>query len=318
MHASNYGRSDSVELVAAADLSETALNRFAEHHAGVKTYLSSEEMLANEKPDIVSVCTPPAFHNAPALSVARAGCKGLLLEKPMALTLPDADAIINECSRSGVTLAVGHQLRCSPPAATARRLIEAGAIGALERVWGVCHNAPVQTNATHTIDLMRFLAGDKSAIWVMGSMERGEGTLREGIPSEDAAVGLFQFQDGPVALIEAGALKPYRGYHHITVDGSDGQIELSRPDGPALRIRSSATGWSWETPHLVDDLNPVDDLVAAIRNGGEPRSSGSQARATLELILALFESARTLRRIDLPLAIDFNPLDRVYEHPTNG
>nr|MDQ2730679.1 hypothetical protein [Armatimonadota bacterium] len=131
----------------------------------------------------------------------------------------------------------------------------------------------------------------------------------EGIQQEEAAVGLIQFEDGPVALIESGKLSPSRGYHHIYVDGEDGQIELSREDAPPIRVRSRSTGGEWQEPPQDEELNPVNDIVQSLCSGAEICSSGIQGRQTLEAILALFESARTHSRVSLPIPNGDNPLD---------
>ena len=311
MHASNYETSRHAELVATADISAEALERFTSAHPGVAAYTSYREMLEREQLDMVTVCTPASTHLAPSLAVAQSSVKALLIEKPMAMNLRDADAILQACRSGGVKVAVGHQLRYASCYRTARQLIQSGCIGAVERIWGICHSAPLQTNATHTIDLLRFLAGDGSVDWVMGSIAVSSHGVYEGFVQEDAGLGFFQFHDGPVALIESGDLHPNRGYHHIYLDGSDGQMELTRQGAPALVFRSEATGGQWQEPEYLPALNPVDDLCEAVINGTTPCSSGEQGRATLEIILALFESARSHQRVDLPLRNLENPLEQI-------
>jgi len=159
---------------------------------------------------------------------------------------------------------------------------------------------------------MRYLAGDLPVSWVMGSIATDPERHFEGMRQEDAGLGFFQIGDGPIALIETGHLQPTRGYHHIYLDGSEGQMELTRPGGPSLRLRSEATGGVWQSPVLDAELNPVDDLIVAYERRTEPRASGLQGRLTLEVILALFESARLCQRVELPLRTPCNPLQQIF------
>lgn len=317
-HAISYQQCEDTALVAAVDLSPEALQAFVKRHGPLATYTSHTEMLQQARLDIVSVCTPPVAHLNVAVDAAGAGVKAIWLEKPMALDLRGADTILNACESGGVRLAVGHQLRYAARYRTAKGLIESGAVGTVERLWGVCHGSPLQTNATHTIDLLRYLMGDRPIEWVMGAVDISEVRCYEGIWQEEAGVGLLQFAHGPVALIESGGLNPSRGYHHIYVDGVDGQIELSREGAAPIRLRSRSTGGEWQEPPEEEDVNPVSDIVAAIRTGTEICSSGLQGRQTLEAILALFESARTHSRVPLPLPNPENPLDHLIEERAQG
>jgi predicted dehydrogenase len=307
MHADMYKAYDRTEIVTLADISEEHLKKFASDYNVSKIYTDYIQMLETEKPDIVSVCTWPGTHSQITIDAAKRGIKGVLCEKPMGLNLEQADAMIKACEENNTKLAIDHQLRFSGEYVAAKNLLIAGAIGQLFRIHAVCGGGDLKDNATHTVDLMRFIHGDKPIEWVIGQIERTSDLKRYGMDSEQFALGYMKFADNVRGVIEVGD-DTAPGYHHIYLYGTEGEIELGAPGGPAIRMRTKASGGDWTMPETKYDSDPVRDLVACIEENRLHRSSGYQGRATHEVLMAIYESSRRRKRVRLPLEEKESPL----------
>jgi len=307
MHADMYKAFSRVKMIASADINGDNAKKLASEYNIEKTYTDYKEMLEKEKLDIVSICTWPATHSEITIESAKRGVKGILCEKPMGENLAQADAMIQACEQYGVKLAIDHQLRFAGNYVRAKELIESGAIGEFFRIYAICGGGDLKDNATHTIDLMRFICGDKPIEWVVGQIERVGDIKRYGLDSEQFALGYMKFSDNVRGIIEVGD-DTASGYHHIYCYGTEGEIELGVPSGPWIRMRTKATNGDWIIPETYPDVSPVEDLVNSIEENREHRSSGYQGRATHEVIMAIYESSRRRKRVRLPLEEKESPL----------
>ena len=307
MHAGWYVNEPRASLTAIADINAEGLKAYGEQYGVEKQYTDYIEMLETEEIDLVSVCTRPKLHAPVVIETAKRGVKGILSEKPIAENLGQAREMLETCSQHGVKLAIDHQVRFSAPYQLARQMIAEGAIGDLFRIHGVCSGGDLKDNATHTVDLMRYVYGDRPVTWVIGQIERINTPMKYDLHSEDFSLGYFKFEDNVRAIIEGGS-DTAPGYHHIYCYGTEGELELAAPGGPSLRVRNTASGGAWVAPELPSESNPIRDMIAAIEEDREHRSSGSQGYATHELLMAIYESSRKRRRIHLPLEEMESPL----------
>jgi len=312
MHANWYRDFPMTEITAIADISEDSLKKFAEEYNVQKTYTDYIEMLEKEKPDIVSVCTRPKQHAEITIEAAKRGVKGILCEKPMAENLGRADEMIKVCEENNVKLAIDHQLRFDAPYVTAKNLIEDSVIGTLFRIYALCAGGDLKDNATHTIDLMRYIHNDTPIEWVIGQIERIGDPKRYELDSEQFALGYMKFADNVRGIIEVGD-DTAPGYHHIYLYGTEGEIELGVPGGPGIRIKNRQSAGEWVIPEVRHESGPVEDLVDSIENNRLHRSSGYQGRATHEVIMAIYESSRRRKRVRLPLEEKESPLTLMIE-----
>ena len=312
MHARWYVNEPRASLTAIADINAEGLKAYGEQYGVEKQYTDYIEMLETEEIDLVSVCTRPKLHAPVVIETAKRGVNGILSEKPMAENLGQAREMLETCSQHGVKLAIDHQVRFSAPYQLAREMIADGAIGDLFRIHGVCSGGDLKDNATHTVDLMRYVYGDRPVTWVIGQIERINTPMKYDLHSEDFSLGYFKFEDNVRAIIEGGS-DTAPGYHHIYCYGTEGELELAAPGGPSLRVRNTASGGAWVAPELPSESNPVRDMIAAIEEGREHRSSGHQGYATHELLMAIYESSRKRRRIHLPLEEMESPLTLMIE-----
>ena len=312
MHAGWYVNEPRVSLTAIADIDSERVKAYAEQYNIEKQYTDYIEMLETEDIDLVSICTRPKLHAPVVIETAKRGVKAILSEKPMAENLGQAREMLETCSQHGVKLAIDHQLRFNAPYVCAKQLIADGTIGDLFRIHAICGGGDLKDNATHTVDLMRFIYGDCPIVWVIGQIERIDTPTKYDLHSEDFAIGYFKFEDNVRAVIESGS-DTAPGYHHIYCYGTEGEIELSAPGGPSVRFRTPETGGVWVTPELPSEISPVQDMIAAIEEEREHRSSGYQGYATLELLMAIYESSRKRRRVHLPLEETESPLTLMVE-----
>ena len=312
MHAGWYVNEPRAEITAIADLDEERLKAFGERYKVEKQYTNYIEMLETEEIDLVSVCTRPKLHAPLVTETAKHGIKGILSEKPMAENLGQGKEMLEACSENGVKLAIDHQVRFSAPYQKASQMIADGAIGNIFRIHGICGGGDLKDNATHTVDLMLYLYGDRPVSWVIGQIERIGTPTKYDLHSEDFAIGYFKFEDNVRGIIESGH-DTAPGYHHIYCYGTEGEMELAAPGGPGLRYRNQETGGAWVSPELSPEISPVQDLIAAIEENREHRSSGYQGYATLELLMAIYESSRKRRRVQLPMEEMESPLTLMIE-----
>jgi predicted dehydrogenase len=313
-HLMGYQGVPATEVVAAADISEEARDRFKDQVPGITTYADYHDMLANAALDLVSICTWPALHGEMVVAAAEAGAKGIVCEKPFDLTLPAADAAIEACRRSGTKLVVGHQRRFNWRYEQAKKALDEGAIGDLLAITVQCRG-DLFTDATHSLDMMRFMADDAPAEWVLGQVTRYSDKHRFGHDVEDAAVAHVQFANGVRGRIEVGDVPPSIAYQRVLLQGSDGYIEVGGDnDGDWRLLRGSGAGWEH---HAIEDeprangfVREIEELIRWIEGKADDHLlKGESGRATLEIIIAVFESARRRARVELPLnGVTDNPL----------
>ncbi|MGC9361106.1 MAG: Gfo/Idh/MocA family protein, partial [Anaerolineae bacterium] len=302
------------EVVAAADISEEARDRFKEQVPGATMYADYHQMLADASLDIVSVCTWPALHGEMVVAAAEAGVKGIVCEKPFDLTLPAADAALDACRKSGTKLIVGHQRRFNWRYEQAKAALKDGAIGDLLAVTVQCRG-DLFTDATHSLDMMRFMVDDCPVEWVLGGVTRYSDKHRFGHDVEDAAVAHVQFANGVRGRIEVGDVSPNTAYQRVLLQGSDGYIEVGGDnDGDWRLLRGSGGGWEHHTiqdePRANDFVREIQELIRWIEGETDDHLlKGESGRATLEIIIAVFESSRRRARVELPLdGVTDNPL----------
>jgi predicted dehydrogenase len=364
-----------VELVALADVYAPNLQVAGQEYGVDRLYADFREMIERERLDLLDVCTQAPQHAPVVGAAAGLGVRGILCEKPIALTLGEADEMVAACARAGARLAINHQTRMIPSTFAVERLLQEGTIGDLRAIrmldkgWRPAGNSLMEL-LTHVFDLVRIYAGDPS--WVAAHLTvatsgpRGDqqapqrlATLEDVVYSQtawptDRDCGLV-LGDRCAATFGFG---PREGWHSgltATVDsffqprtaasggawepsvellGTEGALFLGgtsshvdvylhrgpwAPPGRLERIESPPrpiapgpyAGRGAEAPHHTA---MVEELVAAVEQGREHRSSGSEGRWALEMIMGVYESHRRGgARVPLPLEERGHPLQRWIE-----
>ncbi|MCV2368263.1 Gfo/Idh/MocA family protein [Roseateles oligotrophus] len=313
-------------LAAVCDIEPQRLKAFSERF-GVPGFNSINGMLAMKDIDAVAVLTPSGMHAEHAIMVANAG-KHVIVEKPMALRLEDADAMIAAAERNKVHLLVVKQNRFNVPVVKAREALDSGRFGQLvlgtvrvrwcrdqsyyaQDAWRgtwAQDGGVIANQASHHVDMLG---------WFMGPVEsihaRGVRALVD-IEAEDTAVATIKFRSGAVGIVEAtNATRPKDLEGSLSVLGSGGTVEIG---GFAVnKIRH----WNFvdskpEDSEVMDrfSVNPpnvygfghqayYEHVVAVLEGREQALVDGHEGRVSLELVAALYESMASGREVELPL-----------------
>ncbi len=332
MHASAYQATEGTEIVCCADIKEEAVNKFGEEFNIPERarYLSHEAMLEAEELDIISVCTWHGSHASITIDACKAGLKGVLCEKPMAVSLGEADAMLEASAASDTKIAIGHQGRFRPVNVTARELVLSGAIGQ-PTVAFRCSDGGLLNNGTHAIDGVRYLLGDPKAEWVMGQLSRYTDRWERRVRIEDCCAGIVCFEGGTRFVIESDMPEP--GLTGPSIYGTEGCIRVS--DGVVHLMNGDEAGWQeikpgqrieesdetamqagWSAPAEASPTQ-VAELIAWIEGRiEEHRGAGRHARATMEIMMAIYESLRMKNVVRLPLETKESPLELMIDDGT--
>ncbi len=322
-HMEGYALVDGVEVVAVADPVAEARNRYIEEvypHLNLRGFESVEEMLAEAKPDIVSVCTWHLLHPGPTIAAAEAGVKAVICEKPMAIGLGAADRMVEACEASGTKLVVSHQRRFTRGWEKARGLVRQGAVGEPLMVTNKVADG-LSNWGTHSIDGSRFVLGDPDPRWVMGAVERLTDRYERGTAIEDSCLGLVHFDGGVQLFIQSDLMREGATAGGFQIRGTEGLMDVN--EGRVRLMNAGAAGWQEIDLGLGEggqaiggDTNAaqVRELVQWLEGEvDEHRGSGAQARITVEIMMGLYESARRRRVIHFPLQEKEYPLGLMIE-----
>lgn len=310
-HAHAFMRHPGVELVAMCDIRSEA-HAAASARLGIpvsatRFYLDHREMLRAEALDLVSVATPDAYHADPVIDAANAGVRGILCEKPLAATLPDADRMIDASRRAGATLLVDHTRNFDVAYVETRAQVEAGAIGRLTRIVAYLggRRAMLFRNHTHLLGSIRFFAG-AGPEWIFAALDdgfEGYGLEYRGEGGRDPMLdpgGTFviHFENGVRALVMASKGTPSTGVQldllgtrgRITVGDKETRAWIAAEDEGALS--SAPVTWAQGiTGDLGERLVPaVRHLVDLVTVGGRSLSPPEEARDVLAMILGALRS----------------------------
>ena len=319
-----------IELVGVVDLSREAAERRAEE-LGCPAFTDHRAMLERLEPDVVVVTTPHPFHARIAIDALEAGAH-VLCEKPMAVHVGDADAMIDAAERAGRLLAINLQFRHRPEVRAAKRLIDEGRLGELQRIdvlatWtraGVYYTvAPwrgtwkgegggvLMNQAPHNLDVLAHLMGMPARLvaWTRTRLHQ--------IEAEDTAHAMLEWPNGALGSLHISTAEADKS-DRVEILGTAGRLVLKQGTltaeafEPDLRehIRASQQPFSAprcsplavELPASSGDHAAVyRDFHAAILNGTPPLADGVQGRMSLELANAMTYSSRTGSTVELPL-----------------
>ncbi|MEO2005352.1 MAG: Gfo/Idh/MocA family oxidoreductase [Candidatus Poribacteria bacterium] len=314
-HARGYSKSDDVDIVACADPMEENAKRLAEEYGVGKTYADHKEMLAAEKPDIVSVTVWPHMHLDFIRDAVEAGAKAIHAEKPMAPTWEECRETFRLATENNVVTTFCHQRRFGARFVKARDLVNEGVIGDILRYEGYCPN--MYDWGTHWFDMFFWYNNDEPAESVLAQVH-SEPKPRSvfGVDLEGQGVSVVSFKNGRKGLLITGI---GGGGCDNRIIGTDGVIEVIAHQDPPLRYTSSKTN-GWVHPVLSgimadrdDTTCSVLDLIDCLKSGEEPRLSVRKALQATELIFATYESARSRKRVDLPLGPGGNAFHAMVE-----
>ncbi len=305
--------------------------------AHVKKYTDYKELLLNEKPELVAIATESGKHASIAIDCIEAGCN-VIIEKPIALSIDDADAIIAAGKKRGVVVCANHQNRFNKSVQYIRKALEEGRFGKLSH--GAAHvrwnrgesyytQAPwrgtwaqdggcLMNQCIHNIDLLRWMMGDDIEE-VMAYTDQIEHLYLE---AEDVGMALVKFKNGSYGLIEGTTnVYPENLEETLYLFGQFGTVKAGGTSDNIIEKWSFAD--KLDDPEYVKATyheNPPNvygfghtplyaDVIDAIKSGRQPYVDGEAGKRALELVLAIYKSAAEHRPVTLPLkncaTIDF-------------
>jgi UDP-N-acetyl-2-amino-2-deoxyglucuronate dehydrogenase len=294
-----------------------------------------DALLAQPGLDVVCVCTPSGAHLEPAVLAARAG-KHIVVEKPLEITLPRCDAIIDACETAGVRLCTIFPSRFTAANIRLREAITLGRFGRLtlgdthvkwwrtqqyydsggwRGTWQLDGGGALMNQAIHNVDLLSWLMGDVVSVTAFTAT-----LAHKRIEVEDTAVAALQFQNGALGVIEA-ATSAYPGLLKRTeIHGDRGSARVEQDDitlwefqekvpsdNAVYAAMAGQTGFKAgaSDPRGITHIGHRDQLVDfldAIDTGREPLVDGREGRKSVEIIRAIYRSASERTIVTLPLA----------------
>ncbi len=318
-HLPAYVASEEAEVAALVGGRVETAERVAAECGNPRVLRTWEEAVADREVDAVDICAPNYLHAPIAIAAARAG-KHVIVEKPMAMSLDEADAMVAAARQAGVVLMVAHNLRFVPIYETIKRVVSEGTIGRPLAVRGVfMHAGPDEfCGATsdwfwkqeqagggslldmgiHMIDLVRWFVG-RPVLEVTAMTARAV----KPTPYDDNAIALLRFEGDVIASVQASwAARPFPD-RQVTIHGELGHLAMGRSAAEPLVVHlldgESGRKVVPEIPATSERVNPFVHFVRSIRDGTPPLTNGEEGRASLAVALAAYDAARTGQTVRL-------------------
>jgi predicted dehydrogenase len=313
-------------IVAVADPREDAGRKLASA-SDATWYGTLDELLADPAVEVVVIATPSGMHPDHAVQAAQAG-KHIISEKPMAISHEGLDRMIAAVEDNGVEMAVIFQNRLSRDIVKAKRAVEAGMIGmpilgnatvhwhrtqdyyeasgGWRGTWELDGGGSLMNQSIHTIDLVQ---------WIMGgiaSVSANIATLSHEIETEDTATASVVFRSGALGTIQGTTSAS--GDHPVRVEviGTGGRVVIEKGELTAWEGDSELSdelltptdaefveGWEPNEPFGQAHQRQLRLILEALREKETPPVPASEARKAVEIILAIYESAKTGKRVTI-------------------
>jgi UDP-N-acetyl-2-amino-2-deoxyglucuronate dehydrogenase len=324
-HADAILEIEGTQLVGATDVSEKSRVSFASKY-NILAFDSVDELLLRNDIDVVCICTPSGLHAPLSIQAANAG-KHIIVEKPMAITIEQADGIIEACEKNNVKAAVISQSRFSDVVVKLKDTVDKGLLGKLitgdaqmkfyrsqeyydsggwRGTWSMDGGGALMNQGIHNVDILSYIMGPVKNIFAYTR------TLARKIEVEDTAVALLEYENGALGIIQA-TTSIYPGLpRRLEVNGDKGSITIEG---------STFTNWSIEGREVPADvklgkgdrssasdpgafgieghIRQISDMVDAIKNDRRPLVDQHQGKIPIEIILAIYESSKTGKMVKL-------------------
>ncbi len=310
-HVRVYTEMPEAELVAVVDANPEAVEQVGRLYR-VPGYTDFHEMFERERPEAVSVAVPTEMHFAVAMQAIEAGCH-VLVEKPIAASVEDAQRLIDAAGRAGLVLMVGHIERFNPAIIELKRRLDAGELGPVFQIHArrlgpyparIRDVGVVMDLAPHDIDIMRYLLGrDVAQIYAKTKSQVNKN-------QDDMFIGLVEFQDSTLGLLEINWLTPTK-IRELYVTGVRGMFRVNYVTQDLFFYENAdVNGNGWQALSLFRGVSEgtfnrfairkkeplraeLETFIACIQGKCANPMDGNEARIALELTLAMLDSARS-------------------------
>jgi len=322
-----------LEICAVCDIKpeamETLLSKYGlEKEEAIRRYTSYRDLLAAEKPTLVSIATESGIHAEIALACIDAGVN-IIIEKPMAMSMADAEEIIRRSEQAGVKVSACHQNRFNVAVRQTRKALEEGRFGQISH--GSVHvrwnrnrdyydQAPwrgtwaqdggcLMNQCIHGIDLLRWMMGDE--VDEIYGVTRQQ--FHDYLECEDIGMAVVKFKNGAIGTIEGTTnVYPKNLEETLYLFGETGTVKLGGPSTNNIDV------WDFADANEADEENRglqeatsnvygnghtslFSDMIEAIEQDRPPYVDAVAGRNALEMILAIYQSAATGKPVKLPL-----------------
>lgn len=319
---------DVAELSAVASPTTGHAAAFAKRHGVPHTYTDYHELLKNPEVELISITAPNRLHAQITLDAAKAG-KHVMCEKPLCMTLEQADAMIGACAKAGVLLLYGEELFFAPKYVKAKQMADEGAFGRIHLVkQGEKHSGPhsdwfwdveqsgggaVMDLGCHGIAFCWWFLGKQKIRSVYSQMSTQVHQNRT--KGEDEAVTILEFDNGAVGIVESSWNRPGGMDDSIEVFGDKGQTYADMLMGNALptysevgfgyAVEKAATTRGWTYPVFEEHWNygfpqELRHFARCVRGQETPIADGETGRVVQEVLYAAYASAGEGKKIVLP------------------
>ncbi|MEN6356167.1 MAG: Gfo/Idh/MocA family oxidoreductase [Armatimonadota bacterium] len=330
LHAEAISRIEQARFVGATAIPFDAARSFAEKH-DARAYKSVDDIAADPDIDIVTICTPSGLHAGQAVKLLESG-KHVIVEKPLAISLDGADAVIDAANRTGMKLGVVSQRRYDPALAAIKSAVDRGQFGKLvllnghvhyyresdyysssnwRGTWNMDGGGALMNQGIHAVDLIRWIGGPVKSIY---SNAR---TLHHDIEVEDTLVASLEFENGTLGTIEATTCA-YPGLHvRIEIMGDAGTAIIEDSDVVYWKLKDeapcpilskdSSIGSGANSPMAFSAAGHIaqfEDFISAVDEDRKPAIDGIEGRKAVEIVLGAYASSRAGKPISLPLVTE--------------
>jgi UDP-N-acetyl-2-amino-2-deoxyglucuronate dehydrogenase len=322
-HAEAIEKAPGAQLLAVCDTIPENMEFFTENY-GVQAFTDLDELLKLDDIHVVNICTPSGYHAPLAIKAANAK-KHIVVEKPIALTIEDADAIISSCEENQVKLSVVHPNRFRPAVMELRKTLDSESIGTISHA-----NATVRWNrnqeyydqapwrgtksldggvlmnqAIHNLDLLLWFMGEVDEVFSMSA------TRLRNIEAEDVSTGVVKFKNGALGVIEAATtIYPSNLEETLSIFTENATIKIGGKTANLIEHWNVKTMDEEETSKLIEKVKSdpfgkpghqwiVEDMVSAIKEDRSPVVTGKDGKDALSLVIALYESAETNKPVKI-------------------
>lgn len=304
---------EGVNLAAISDIDEEKLKLLSSKYNIKNTYKNHDEMLKNEKLDGVVVAVQAEFHKKVVLDCIKAGVN-ILVEKPIAHSLEDAQEMIDKAKEKGVMLTVGHIERFNPVVTKIKEFIDNGMLGKIylinsiragpvpKRLWGL-HEGVIVDLSVHDVDIINYLVGDIEQVYSQLILSGKQ---------EIYAKNLFEIKDGIMGCSEFSWVSPKRA-RTIEILGTKGALKgdyfnqeltfYENSDESETALTKGTIGAGNVTNHTIDKQEPLKlelkHFTDCIKNNKKPLVDPKDAKKSLGIALAILESGKSNKPVNI-------------------
>ena len=315
-HAQSLTALPGAALAAVADCVAARAERFAGEYQAT-AFTDYRRLLDSREIDVVTICTPSGLHAEMAIAAMQAG-KDVLVEKPIALSLADADCMLAIAAETGRKLGVVLQNRYNPPMQKLRQAVDEGRLGRIllgnatvrwyrpqeyyedewHGTWSMDGGA-IMNQSIHHVDALQWFMGDVESVFAYTA------TLAHRMEAEDTGVAVLKFASGAIGSVEGSTITyPENIEGSVALFGERGSVKVGgtalnrrvfwKIDGELEHEREILTRETVDPAGVYGQSHRavIADMIEAVKDNRLPRTHGAEARRSVAIVLAMYESAR--------------------------